>query len=31
MVLLKKYNWWMPFVKDEQAPMAVAPEIQKPK
>jgi RND superfamily putative drug exporter len=31
MVLLKKYNWWMPFVRGEQAALAVAPEIQKPK
>jgi len=31
MVLLKKYNWWMPFVKDEQAKLATIPEIQKPK
>ncbi|BAI62986.1 conserved hypothetical protein [Methanocella paludicola SANAE] len=31
MVLLKKYNWWMPFVKDEQAQLAVIPEMQKPK
>jgi RND superfamily putative drug exporter len=30
MVLMKKYNWWMPFVKEE-APIVVAPEIQKPK
>jgi len=29
MVLMKKYNWWMPFIK-EQAPLATAPEIQKP-
>ncbi len=31
MVLLKKYNWWMPFVKDEQAKLATIPEMQKPK
>jgi RND superfamily putative drug exporter len=30
MVLMKKYNWWMPFVK-EQAPLITAPEIQKPR
>jgi RND superfamily putative drug exporter len=30
MVLMKKYNWWMPFVKEE-APIVMAPEIQKPK
>ncbi|HTY90556.1 MAG TPA: efflux RND transporter permease subunit [Methanocella sp.] len=31
MVLLKKYNWWMPFVKDDEAKLAAVPEIQKPK
>ena len=31
MVLMKKYNWWMPFVKDKQAQLATIPEIQKPK
>jgi RND superfamily putative drug exporter len=31
MVLLKKYNWWMPFVKDEQAKLVAIPEMQKPK
>ncbi|WP_174591823.1 MMPL family transporter [Methanocella conradii] len=31
MVLLKKYNWWMPFVKDERAAIASTQEAQKPK
>lgn len=31
MVLMKKYNWWMPFVKGEQAAISVIPEMQKPK
>lgn len=31
MVLMKKYNWWMPFAKDERAVVPIAPEMQKPK
>ncbi len=30
MVLMKKYNWWMPFVRAERVQVA-APEIRKPK
>lgn len=31
MVLLKKYNWWMPFIKDDEAKLAAIPQMQKPK
>jgi len=31
LVLMKKYNWRMPFVRDEQPLRAPVSEIQKPK